>query len=104
MKCPGCGFENRDDAKFCTKCGKSLIQKVVQNPVEEKSNNSKYIIIALVVVIILLVAAIGYFAFNMNSNNDNSIENASSSQASQSSQEASSSQKAPLQAALAMKC
>ena len=24
MKCSKCGFENKDKAKFCTKCGSSL--------------------------------------------------------------------------------
>ena len=89
MKCPGCGFENRDDAKFCTKCGNVLASK---NPVEEKSNNSKYVIIALVVVIILLVAAIGYFVYTMNSTSLNSNENASSAQQSPGTQEVSSSE------------
>ena len=94
MKCPSCGYENRDDAKFCTKCGKSLVQKAVPNPIEEKSNTSKYIIVALVIIIVILVATIGYFAFTMNSTsvtNDN-VENTSSSQASQ---EVSSSQSSP---------
>ncbi|MGX8693520.1 MAG: zinc ribbon domain-containing protein [Methanobrevibacter sp.] len=91
MKCSSCGFENRDDAKFCTKCGKSMVQKVAPNPPEEKSSNSKYIIIALVIVIVILVAFIGYFAYsNMNSNN--AVSNASSAQVAQSTQEASSSQ------------
>ena len=95
MKCPSCDFENRDDAKFCTKCGKSLIQKTSQNPIETNSNNnSKYVIIALVVIIIFLVAAIGYFVFNMNSASvDNNLANDSSSQSGV--QEASSSQSSP---------
>ena len=60
MKCSKCGFENKDKAKFCTKCGNSL-----DSPVEgstNKSDNSKYVIIALVAVIIILVGTIGYFA------------------------------------------
>ncbi|WP_405305252.1 zinc ribbon domain-containing protein [Methanobrevibacter sp.] len=90
MKCSSCGFENRDDAKFCTKCGKSMIQKVDPISHEVKSSNSKYIIAALVIVIILLVAVIGYFAYsNMNS------DNASSAQVAQSTQEVSSSQSSP---------
>lgn len=94
MKCPSCSFENRDDAKFCTKCGKSLIQKTPQQPIEVKSNNSKYVIIALVVIIIILVAAIGYFVYNMSSTslNNNTMENDSANQESQSAQEVSSSQ------------
>ncbi len=93
MKCPSCGCENRDDAKFCTKCGKSLVQKAAPNPTEKKSNTSKYIIVALIIIIALLVATIGYFALNMHSTSGNgaNVENASSSQ----SQEVSSSQSSP---------
>lgn len=60
MKCKQCGFENKKDAKFCTKCGSSM--EPVDVPV--KSDNSKYIIIALVAVILLLVGAVGYFALS----------------------------------------
>lgn len=68
MKCNQCGFENNDNAKFCTKCGASLVQKEPAVPPTKKSNNnSMYIIIALVVIIVLLVATIGFFAFNQNS-------------------------------------
>ena len=78
---------------FCTKCGKSLIQNPTQNPIEAKSDNSKYVIIALVIVIIFLVAAIGYFAFNMNSTSvNNNLENDSSQSRVQ---ESSSSQSSP---------
>jgi len=27
MKCPGCGFDNKADKKFCTKCGAKLFLK-----------------------------------------------------------------------------
>ena len=80
MKCDKCGFENKDTAKFCTKCGNSF--KVASStPVPAKSNNSKYIIVALIVVIIILVGTIGFFAMNNNSqvqSNDNSQDSAAS--------------------------
>ena len=44
MKCKSCGFENKDEAKFCTKCGSSLDNVPKETP--EKSDSSKYIIIA----------------------------------------------------------
>lgn len=67
MKCSKCGFENKDKAKFCTKCGSSLVVEEPQNtPV--KSNNSQYIIIALIAIIIILVGTIGYFAIGSNFN------------------------------------
>ena len=62
MKCSQCGFENKKDAKFCTKCGSTLEKAPVGNT--EKSDVSKYIIIALVAVILLLVGAVGYFALS----------------------------------------
>ena len=81
MKCSKCGFENKDKAKFCTKCGNSLAMNNPE-PVPVKSSNSKYIIIALIVVIIVLAGTIGYFAMNNNSNqvqtNDNSQDSAAS--------------------------
>lgn len=84
MKCSKCGFENKDKAKFCTKCGNPLAVESPE-PVPTKSNNSKYIIIALIVVIIVLVGTIGFFAMNNNSNqvqsNDNSQDGAASQDA-----------------------
>jgi cytoskeletal protein RodZ len=63
MKCSECGHENKDKAKFCSKCGANLKQEVVSEPT---SNNSKIIIAALVVVIVILALCIGYFALNNN--------------------------------------
>lgn len=79
MKCSKCGFENKDNAKFCTKCGSPL--EVHPQPKGPGADNSKYIIIALVVIIIILAGAIGYFAFSMHSDsgqNDNVQTNDSS--------------------------
>ncbi|MBQ8016590.1 MAG: zinc ribbon domain-containing protein [Methanobrevibacter sp.] len=74
MKCSNCGFENKDKAKFCTKCGNSLIVKPTES-VPAKSNNSKYLIIGLIAIIIILIATIGYFALNTNSDSVVSNEN-----------------------------
>lgn len=85
MKCKNCGFENKDEAKFCTKCGTSFTnQKVPENNVQG-SNSTRYIIIALVMVIIVLVACVGYFAGVISSNDsvqsdDDSNQNATASQ------------------------
>lgn len=78
MKCSKCGFENKDTAKFCSKCGNSLEAK----PEIEKSNsNSKIIIVALVIIILILAVCIGYFALNNNSNVSNQqVQPASQSQ------------------------
>ncbi|MBQ2665458.1 zinc ribbon domain-containing protein [Methanobrevibacter sp.] len=94
MKCSKCGFENKDEAKFCTKCGNPFNE---QNSGDSaKSDNSKYIIIALVIVILLLVGTIGYFMLNSNSSepvqsSDNSHNSIDSDSVQSNAQEAESS-------------
>lgn len=67
MKCENCGFENKDTAKFCTKCGAEFTTGPVNPPAESStSNNSKYIIIALIVIILILVGSVGYFVGTIN--------------------------------------
>ena len=84
MKCSKCGFENKDKAKFCTKCGNSLSVES-DSDVQVKSNNSKGIIIALIIVIIILVGTIGYFAFSSNSvQNNDSPQNSTDANSAQS--------------------
>ena len=61
MKCEKCGFENKDTAKFCSKCGNSLELKP---EVGKNNNNSKIIIAALVIIIVILAVCIGYFVLN----------------------------------------
>ncbi len=81
MKCSNCGFENKDNAKFCTKCGNSL--KATES-VSKSSDNTKYIIIALIAIIILLIGVFGYLIGN--ANND-PVQSVDSSQDANSSQE-----------------
>ena len=84
MKCNQCGFENKKDAKFCTKCGSTLEKAPVVT--SEKSDVSKYIIIALVAVILLLVGAVGYFALSGHGDSNVSSPQSNDSNASQSSE------------------
>ena len=90
MKCRQCGFDNKKGAKFCTKCGSSL-SDVIVDPAPASSNNTKYIIIALIAIIILLVGTIGFFALSGDNNgqsndapqadasqNDESVDNGES--------------------------
>ena len=77
MKCSKCGFENKDKAKFCTKCGNSLVIQPTESTPANSSNNSKYIIIALIAVIIILVGTIGFFAL---SNGSDSVQSTDDSQ------------------------
>ncbi len=92
MKCKKCGFENKDTAKFCTRCGASFAEGNETQASAQKSDATKYAIIALVIVIILLVACIGYFVGTMNSNDsvqsaDDSNKNNGSSQSVQSNED-----------------
>lgn len=96
MKCNKCGFENKDSAKFCTKCGENLeVKPQTADSAPSSKSNSKYIILALVVVIIILVGSIGYFVGTMDSGTDQSSQSSSdaantTSQASESSSSGSS--------------
>jgi cytoskeletal protein RodZ len=83
MKCSKCGFENKDKAKFCTKCGSSL-QVDSNESASSDSGNSKMIIIALIAVIVILVGTIGYFAL---ANNSDAVQSNDNSQSSDDSQE-----------------
>ena len=71
MKCSNCGHENKDKAKFCTKCGEVLSQSTTEKASSD-SSNSKYVIVTLIAVIIVLAVVIGYFAFNSHSGVDDS--------------------------------
>jgi hypothetical protein len=97
MKCENCGFENKNTAKFCSRCGESLEVSSPQEPVAPtKNDNSKIIVIALLLVIIILVGAIGFFVYNnSNSQAQSGTSNADSDSDDGSSQESSSSQTTP---------
>lgn len=78
MRCTNCNFENKEGAKFCTKCGQPLNSKPA---IEQKSSgNSRNIIIALVAIIVILAAAVGFFALNSGTPDaqNNVVENDSS--------------------------
>lgn len=88
MKCENCGFENKDTAKFCTKCGAEFTAGAQVPPAEPSTNNnSKYIIIALVIVILILVGCVGYFIGTMNTGDvqsSDAVQNNSSQEVSSS--------------------
>ena len=87
MKCDNCGFENKDTAKFCTKCGAVLKTSEKTSDDTQSKSNTKYIIIALAIVIVILVGCVGYFAGTMNT--DGSSPQDTSTQSTSSSQESS---------------
>lgn len=75
MKCNKCGFENKESAVFCTKCGNALEKSKPKTQVNnEKSNMSKYIIVGLIAIIIVL-AVVSYFALNTDSQSPISEQN-----------------------------
>ena len=63
MKCSKCNYENKDGAKFCTKCGSTLPQ-IDKKSGSAKSSGSKNIIIALVVIALILAGSIAFLTFN----------------------------------------
>ncbi len=78
MRCPNCGSENNDSAKFCKKCGTPLKENTINHESminsmsnSNKSDTTKYIIIALIVVAVVLAGAFVYI-YGFGSNNDDS--------------------------------
>lgn len=65
MKCPNCGQENDDDAKFCEHCGSKISKSVGHTsmptqPVKEGwSTSSKVIVIGIVILIVILGVTLG---------------------------------------------
>ncbi|MDO5849101.1 MAG: zinc-ribbon domain-containing protein [Methanobrevibacter sp.] len=58
MICPECGFENKKNAKFCSKCGTKLKNEVSRpvNSVNSDSDDKSKLIIAVTIVIVVAIA------------------------------------------------
>ena len=54
MKCPKCGNENDDNAKFCKSCGEKLEKPAIAG------DKNKKIIIALIAIVIILAGVVAY--------------------------------------------
>ena len=74
MKCNSCGYENnKDGAKFCSKCGASLsspkpsAENNGSSGENSNSSSSKIIIAVLVVIIVVLAGFVSYAMFNATS-------------------------------------
>ena len=89
MKCTKCGYENKKNAKFCSKCGQSLEVPVSY---EKSKSNSKIIIATLIIVIVILALGVAYFAFF---DNNNVVSNSQPSQASSSQENTTASEESP---------
>ncbi len=69
MKCPSCGMENKEGAKFCKHCGASLnanVSQASQNVSQPKDNKNTLIICATAIICVIIIA--GAFVF-LNSGN-----------------------------------
>ena len=65
MKCSKCGYENTDDAKFCKKCGNSLIlNSSLQKESFLKANKVLVISIAVILCVGVIVGAFVYMNMN----------------------------------------
>lgn len=75
MYCPKCGFENRDDARFCKKCGNPF--NTSPNNIDNSSNNNLLIIVITVIVIIAIIAGTVIFLTNDGFTSQNTLDNIS---------------------------
>ena len=58
MKCKNCGFENKENAKFCGNCGKNLTEKIPTEKPEQKNNDKKKIWILVTGILMIVLAVI----------------------------------------------
>ena len=79
MKCPKCGTENKDTAKFCKGCGEKLkpsssqdtSSQVMSSPVNsasEPKGNKKLLIICATAIICVIIIAGAFLALNSSEN------------------------------------
>ena len=94
MKCPNCGNENSENAKFCKKCGvpmdgKTIDHQTVINSISGKKdksddNTTKIIIIALAVIAVVLAGAFIYmYAFSDSATSDSGSSDSAAQSANQ---------------------
>ncbi len=72
MKCPSCGAENKEGAKFCKHCGASLNVNVSQAPaqnISQPKDNKNTLIICVTAIICVIIIA-GAFVFLSNGSNE----------------------------------
>ena len=75
MYCTKCGFSNKDDAKFCAKCGNELYQSTESSNNDISSPNTKRligerIVIAILIILVVILLVILYKTI-VNKNNSN---------------------------------
>lgn len=86
--CSNCGFENKNNAQFCKKCGNQF-KKIKEpetkvNPTTNKksvnNNNTKIIAVALIIVVIALAGIFVYSSGILNSNEPAAVNNTTEEQ------------------------
>ena len=76
MKCPKCGSENSDSAKFCKSCGTQLTKTINHESMVHNSKSddtTKYIIIALAIIAVVLAGTFAYLYLS-NSNQSSDVQ------------------------------
>ncbi len=77
--CPECGTKNKDDAKFCEKCGASIerIDKYKKKIEKTSGSNKSKILIAIIIAAVVAVGIGGYYAYQnhrMSQMDDNMLQ------------------------------
>jgi len=78
MKCPSCGSENKEGAKFCKHCGSSLNVNVSQAPaqnISQPKDNKNTLIICVTAIICVIIIAGALVFLNSGSNEDDANVN-----------------------------
>lgn len=78
MKCPSCGKENKDGAKFCKHCGASLNVNVSHAPspnISQPKDNKNTLIICVTAIICVIIIAGALVFLNSGSNEDDANVN-----------------------------
>ena len=71
MKCPKCGTDNKDGAKFCKGCGEQL--SIISSPdsnVSEPKSNKNTLIICVTAIICVLIIASAFVLLNSGTNSE----------------------------------
>jgi uncharacterized paraquat-inducible protein A len=60
MKCPKCGFENKQNAQSCPKCGQSLLSSAPGQNIDYSYNFWPALILGIIFIIMLVISKLFY--------------------------------------------
>ena len=69
--CPDCGKENKEESKFCKRCGASLQGGVQPSSNSQPNDNKNTLIICATAIICVLIIAAAFVLFNSGNDNGN---------------------------------